>query len=121
VADAILFLLDFHPTMFPAHSDGYADKFGYCSEADRPDRYNIASPDRIDNLTLAKMIAEDIGKPLRYKLEDFHTTRPGHDPHYGLDPAKIMNLGWSMPIPFRESLRRTVEWTIAHPQWMLDD
>lgn len=121
VADASLFLLDFNPAMFPAHSEDYADRFEYCGESDRPDRYNIASPDRIDNLTLAKMIAEDIGKPLKYQLEDFHTTRPGHDPHYGLDPSKIMNLGWSLPVPFRESLRRTVRWTMDNPHWLLDD
>jgi dTDP-glucose 4,6-dehydratase len=117
VADASLFLLEHtDPTVFPAHKS-------YDSQPvnDRPDRYNIASPDRIDNLTLAKMIAEDIGKPLKYRLEDFHTTRPGHDPHYGLDPSKIMSLGWSMPVPFRESLRRTVKWTLEHPQWLIDD
>lgn len=117
VADASLFLLEHtDPAAFPAHQ-----KYDNQPVSDRLDRYNIASPDRIDNLTLAKMIAEDIGKPLKYKLEDFHTTRPGHDPHYGLDPSKIMRLGWSLPVPFRESLRRTVKWTIENPHWLLDD
>lgn len=117
VADASLFLLTHtDPTVFPAHK-AYDNQ----PVSDLPDRYNIASPDRIDNLTLAKMIAEDIGQPLKYKLEDFHTTRPGHDPHYGLDPSKILALGWSLPVPFRESLKKTVEWTLAHPHWMLDD
>lgn len=86
--------------------------------AERPDRYNVAAPDRIDNLTLAQMIAEDVGKPLIYKLEDFHSTRPGHDPHYGLDPEKMAATGWEMPVPFRESLRHTVEWTLKHPEWL---
>lgn len=85
----------------------------------RPTRYNIASPDRIDNLTLAQMIAADIGKPLKYRLVDFHSTRPGHDPHYGLDPSKLEAEGWTMPVPFRESLARTVEWTLKHPEWLL--
>lgn len=88
---------------------------------DRPDRYNIATPDRIDNLTLAHMIADAAGKPLRYKLEDFHSTRPGHDPHYGLDSSRITGMGWSSPVPFDESLRRTVEWTMRHPEWTLPD
>lgn len=117
VADASLFLLEHtDPTIFPAHKS-----YDNQPISDRPDRYNIASPDRIDNLTLAEMIAEDIGRPLKYKLEDFHTTRPGHDPHYGLDSSKIRNLGWDLPVPFRESLRRTVEWTMAHPNWLLPD
>jgi dTDP-glucose 4,6-dehydratase len=113
LADATLFLLrNTTPAVFPAHaSQGQ-------KTADRPDRYNVASPDRIDNLTLAQMIAADIGKPLRYKLEDFHSTRPGHDPHYGLDPAKLHGLGWEMPVPFRDSLRSTVEWTLQHPEWL---
>jgi dTDP-glucose 4,6-dehydratase len=86
--------------------------------AERPDRYNVAAPDRIDNLQLAQMIAEDVGKPLIYELEDFHSTRPGHDPHYGLDPEKLAATGWEMPVPFRESLRHTVEWTLKHPEWL---
>jgi dTDP-glucose 4,6-dehydratase len=106
MADAILFLLKTTvPSVYPA--------------ADRPDRYNVASPDRIDNLTLAAMIADAAGKPLHWRFEDFHTTRPGHDAHYGLDPAKIHALGWKAPVPFDESLRRTVRWTIAHPSWLL--
>lgn len=86
--------------------------------ASRPDRYNIASADRVDNLTLAEMIAAAAGTPLRYRLEDFHSTRPGHDPHYGLDPGKITALGWKPPVPFAESLERTVRWTLAHEEWL---
>ena len=88
--------------------------------AARPDRYNIASPDRIDNLTMARMIADAAGKDLRWRFEDFHLTRPGHDAHYGLDPGKIHALGWKAPVPFAESLERTVRWTIANPSWLLD-
>lgn len=86
--------------------------------SDRPDRYNVASADRIDNLTLARMIADAAGRELKYRLEDFHSTRPGHDPHYGLDPGKIAVLGWKPPVPFAESLERTVKWTMAHPEWL---
>jgi dTDP-glucose 4,6-dehydratase len=113
MADAVVFLLRYgEPVPFAAHARPGQE----WSLA--PDRYNIASADRIDNLTLAKMIAEAAGKPLRYRLEDFHTTRPGHDPHYGLDPGKIGALGWKPPVPFRESLTRTVHWTMAHPEWL---
>jgi dTDP-glucose 4,6-dehydratase len=88
-------------------------------DARRPDRYNIAGPDRISNLELAAMVAEDTGKPLSYDLVDFHSTRPGHDPHYGLNPGKLTRLGWKPPVPFRESLTRTVRWTLEHPEWLL--
>lgn len=106
LADAVLYILrNLPPGQFPA--------------AARPDRYNIASPDQLTNLELAELVAAAQGKPLRYELEDFHTTRPGHDPHYGLDPAKLAALGWKPPVPFAESLQRAVEWTLAHPEWML--
>jgi dTDP-glucose 4,6-dehydratase len=65
------------------------------------------------------MVAETVGQPLHYELLDFHSTRPGHDPHYGLDPGKLTGLGWKPPVPFRESLARTVEWTLRHPEWLL--
>jgi dTDP-glucose 4,6-dehydratase len=118
LADAVVFLLERRqtPALFHSHVPDYD-----VHSADRPDRYNVASPDRIDNLTLARLIADDIGRPLRYRLEDFHSTRPGHDPHYGLDPSKLVSLGWKMPVPFRESLRKTVKWTLAHPEWLVPE
>lgn len=117
MADAVLFLLqNAPPAAYPAH---FASHPG-APVADRPDRYNVASADRIDNLTLAQMIAEAAGKPLSYRLEDFHSARPGHDPHYALDPGKITALGWKPPVPFGESLRRTVGWTMRHPAWLME-
>jgi dTDP-glucose 4,6-dehydratase len=106
LADAILHIFrTLPPAMFP--------------QSGRPDRYNIASPDRLDNLELATLIALAMNRPLDYRLENFHATRPGHDPHYGLDPAKLTAAGWKPPVPFYESLQRTVEWTLAHPEWLL--
>jgi len=105
MADAVLFLLrNVNPVLWP--------------DAPSPNRFNIASPDRISNLTLAQMIADAVGKPLRYRLQDFHSARPGHDPHYGLNPGLIHALGWKAPVPFAESLVRTVRWTVAHPEWL---
>jgi dTDP-glucose 4,6-dehydratase len=115
MADAVVFLLSqARPAAFPAHALPGA------VTADRPDRYNIASAERIDNLALAQMIAGYTGLPLRYRLEDFHSVRPGHDPHYGLDPGKINALGWKPPVPFRTSLAKTVRWTMAHREWLTD-
>ncbi len=106
LADALVHILtELPPPQFPA--------------ADRPARYNIASPDQVSNLELAQMTAAITGQPLRYQLEDFHSTRPGHDPHYGLDPARMTAAGWKPPVPFAESLERTVRWTLAHPEWMV--
>jgi dTDP-glucose 4,6-dehydratase len=117
LADGIVHILDnCPPVSFHAHVPSFDVR-----SADQPDRYNVASPDRIDNLTLAQMIAQYVGKPLRYELVDFHSTRPGHDPHYGLDPRKLQATGWDLPVPFSESLKKTVEWTLAHEEWLLPD
>lgn len=120
LADGILFLLNnTQPSKF--HQDPVAFAGGRPLRIDKPDRYNIACPDRIDNLTMAKMIAKLAGKTLTYCLEDFHGTRPGHDPHYGLDPSKMERLGWNPPLSLETSLKKTVDWTMQHPDWLLPD
>ena len=96
-ADAVLFLL----------------KNGQIGES-----YNICTKDEIDNLTMALRIAEIVGKPLRYKLVDFHSERAGHDLVYRLDGTKLQNLGWKPPVDFDESLKKTVEWYLEYPQWL---
>ena len=87
---------------------------------DRPARFNIVGEIELDNLTLANMVAEIIGKPLKYKLVDFHsiTTRPGHDRRYALDGTKLKELGWEPPVSFHESLKKYVEWTLQHQEWL---
>lgn len=116
LADGILFLLR-KGTPAPWH--GWAPAYDVQS-ADRPDRWNIASPDRVDNLTLAQMIADFMGKPLDYKFEDFPGQRPGHDPHYGLDSWKMHDAGWQPPVEFKASLEKTVQWYLSNTQWLKD-
>lgn len=106
-ADALLFLL-LNVTPYK-HQDG---------EVDRPDRFNIVGDTRLDNLTFAKLIAKLLGKELRFELQDFHSARPGHDRHYGLAGTKLAALGWTPPVSFEESLRTTLEWNRAHPEWL---
>ena len=63
-------------------------------------------------------IAEILGVEPKIKYEDFHSFRPGHDMHYGLDGTKMKELGWVPPYSLEESLRTTVLWTKEHPQWL---
>jgi dTDP-D-glucose 4,6-dehydratase len=56
-------------------------------------KYHIVG-EWMDNLDLAKRIAEKMGKPLYYKMYDFHSSRPGHDLHYGLKDTKLGKMGW---------------------------
>lgn len=108
-ADALLYILKELPVYL--HKDGMVDK---------PDRYNVVGDVQVDNLSLAKLIAELMGKPLKYELVDVHKNRPGHDRHYGLNGIKLKKLGWKSPRPFKESLKNTIDWQLKHPEWIYD-
>lgn len=88
-------------------------------EVDRPDRFHIAGDQQIDNKELADMIAEKMGiKEYKVEMVDVHSTRPGHDPHYGLNDDKIRELGWNPPVSFEESLANTVKWQGENSDWI---
>ena len=80
--------------------------------------YNLTGEKEVSNLEMAQIIADTIGKPLKYEMVDFHSDRPGHDLRYGLDGAKMKNMGWSLPIDFETSLRNTVKWTVENQEWL---
>ncbi len=109
-ADAILFLL---------------------ANAQQRERYNIVGDVEVDNLELALSIFDIMVHgpinpfgtgltplALRYKMVDFHSSRPGHDLRYALDGLKLKTMGFEYPILFDESLQRTVKWFMENPQWL---
>lgn len=100
VASAILFLLDKGQTQ---------------------DKYNIVGEQEVDNLALAQMIADHIGKPLQYDMVDFHSSRPGHDLRYALDGSKMEGMGWTIPKTFESSLKKTIDWCLANPGWLASE
>lgn len=85
---------------------------------DKPDRYNIVGDQQVNNLSLAQLIAKLMNKPLKYEFVDFHSTRPGHDLHYGLDGTKLRKKGWKSPLSFEESMKNTIEWQTEHEEWI---
>jgi dTDP-glucose 4,6-dehydratase len=56
----------------------------------------------------------------RYRdLITYVKDRPGHDRRYSMDIAKISReLGWRPAESFESGLRRTVEWYLAHGDWI---
>lgn len=45
--------------------------------------------------------------------------RPGHDRRYAIDARKIeRELGWKPAETFETGIRKTVEWYLAHGEWV---
>ena len=83
--------------------------------------YNLTGEKEVSNLEMAQIIAKTIGKELKYEMVDFHSDRPGHDLRYGLDGAKMKNMGWTLPVDFETSLQNTVKWTVNNQIWLEND
>ena len=106
VANALLFLFNYdHSTLKPDITGAKCQKF------------NIVGKDEIDNLELAKFIANCQSKSLKYEMVDFHSQRPGHDLRYALDGSKMKDMGWT-PDSAYDKLKSTIEWTLKNDRWL---
>lgn len=106
-ADALMFILNnVEPDLYV---DGHSE----------PQILNVVGEKEMTNLEMALLAASYTGHELKYELVDFHSARPGHDLRYSLDGSKLAALGWKAPMPLEESVQKTVEWTLEHPEWML--
>jgi dTDP-glucose 4,6-dehydratase len=104
---------------FYIHARNVADATLFILDRGEPgEKYNIVGEREVNNLELAQMIADIIGKPLKYELVNFHSSRPGHDLRYALDGSKLAEMGWKPPVHFEKSLEKTVRWTVEHPEWL---
>jgi len=86
--------------------------------SEQREKYNIVGELEVSNLKMAQVIAGVLGKKLKYKMVDFHTSRPGHDLRYALDGTKLKEMGYEHPREFEESLAKTVLWYINNPKWL---
>jgi dTDP-glucose 4,6-dehydratase len=87
--------------------------------------YNIGGSAERRNLDVVRQVCAllDELRPRgegRYEsLINFVTDRPGHDWRYAMDTRKIeRELGWRPRESFESGLRRTVEWYLAHADWV---
>ena len=81
-------------------------------------KFNLVGPIELDNLELAKLIASSVGKKLKYKMVDFHSSRPGHDLRYALDGKLMKELGWKPKISIEERIDQVVNWTLQNKRWL---
>jgi dTDP-glucose 4,6-dehydratase len=106
VSEAILFLL----------TENIENKIEY-GGAKCP-KFNIVGSEEINNLELAKIIANAQDKNLKYEMVDFHSSRPGHDLRYSLSGEKMKKLGWTPSIKLTERIKQVVQWSLNNDNWI---
>ena len=87
--------------------------------------YNIGGDNEMPNLTIVKTICAlldelrpDPAGPYE-RLIAFVQDRAGHDRRYAIDAAKIAReLGWRPGETFETGIRKTVQWYLAHQEWV---
>jgi dTDP-glucose 4,6-dehydratase len=89
----------------------------YPSMPREPKRYNVVGQ-HATNLYVAETIAQIMGVEADIKLVNFHTSRPGHDMHYGLDGSKLRDIGWTPPGNLDDRLIEIVHWYQDNPEFL---
>lgn len=108
VADGLMFIIQ--------NLQGYKHQGDY-GHAKCP-KFNLVGPEEINNLELARLIAQAQNKELLYEMVDFHTSRPGHDLRYALDGSLLKSLGWEPRIKLSERVKEVVDWTLKNDRWL---
>jgi len=84
------------------------------------DKYNIVGEREVDNLQLAQIIADIMGKKLNYEMLDFHSSRPGHDLRYALCGEKMKSMGWEPEKKLEDRLQEVISWTLDNEdRWLI--
>lgn len=104
---------------FYIHAQDVADALNFIlKNGTIGEKYNIVGAKELDNLQLAKIVSDHIGKKLKYKFVDFHSSRPGHDLRYALSGVKLKKMGWQPSKNIEQRIKDTVDWTIQNKEWL---
>ena len=86
--------------------------------------YNVGGHNERPNIFIVKTVIEQLHDRLKDEgiseaLITHVADRLGHDRRYGIDPTKIKNdLGWYPETPFEKGIVLTIDWYLAHKDWM---
>ncbi|MDX1811843.1 MAG: GDP-mannose 4,6-dehydratase, partial [Gammaproteobacteria bacterium] len=86
--------------------------------------YNVGGNNEWSNNDIAKTICHllDQKRPWESSYESlitYVTDRPGHDWRYAIDGTKLKTqLSWSPSLQFEEGIEKTVDWYLAHPEYL---
>lgn len=79
--------------------------------------YNISGNNEKANIDIVKLIIAALGKS--ESLIKHVRDRLGHDSRYALDSTKISTqLGWAPVYTFEQGIQETIDWYLAHREWM---
>ncbi len=82
------------------------------------ERYNIGGHNEKRNIEIVKLILKHLNKP--ESLISFVEDRKGHDYRYAIDPTKIhRELGWLPKTKFEDGIVKTIDWYLAHPEYLM--
>lgn len=111
-ADALRFIIKHHET----------GPLRYADDLSKPERYNVRGELEIANDKMVELIAELMNADMTDSYVEYinvEGARPGHDLRYALSGEKLKSLGWVPPVSLRESLKRTIKWTLENREWLL--
>lgn len=86
--------------------------------------YNVGGHNERPNIFIVKKIIEEAGKAvddpeINETLITYVEDRKGHDRRYGIAPDKIKaDLGWYPETKFEDGIVKTIQWYLAHPEWV---
>lgn len=90
------------------HCDGVETILSHDWTTDEGHFFNIGIDREYENIDVAKMILDILGKP--HDLISFVEDRKGHDWRYAVDSSPTRALGWSPKVEFTEGLKQTIDW-----------
>lgn len=87
--------------------------------------YNVGGHNEWKNIDLINLLCTIMDQKLdrpagsSARLITFVKDRAGHDLRYAIDSSKIQReLGWKPSLQFEEGLAKTVDWYLAHTNWI---
>jgi dTDP-glucose 4,6-dehydratase len=94
-------------------------------EGKQGETYNIGGHNEWKNLDLIQLLCDLVdsktGKEAgsSRQLITYVKDRAGHDMRYAIDATKIKEeLGWVPSLTFEEGLSKTIDWYLAHHEWL---
>ena len=86
--------------------------------------YNVGGHNERSNIYIVKTIIERLQEvtgdsAINESLIRYISDRKGHDRRYGIDPSKIKaELGWEPDTTYEDGIRATIDWYLAHQDWV---